>query len=139
MSDLFAPLFELGSLYTPPYSQVLFDGLGYTLLGLSFILIPLFIMTLFYYAWNPVFGRWYHWLLMVGLASLVSGLVASGILGGELAQFYGNPDYTDAEFYTTIISLLIGIYALVMATLWSFIIRFKSSNNNNNPMATKFL
>jgi hypothetical protein len=139
MSDLFAPLFELGSLYTPPYSQVLFEGLGYTLLGLSFIFIPLFIMFLFYYAWNPVFGRWYHWLLMVGVASLLTGLVALGIIGEELAQFYGDPDYTEVEFYSTIISLLIGIYALVTATIWSFIIRFKSTNNNNNPIATNFL
>lgn len=138
MSEMFAPLFEFGDLYTAPYSQLLFSGVGYTLLGLSFILIPLVVMFLFYYAWNPVFGRWYHWLTMVAVAFLITLGTAYGVISAELVRFYGDTEFSDVESFTWIISFLTGGYAIVLAVFWSFVIRFKSTNNSNNPLATKF-
>lgn len=134
MNKLYAPLFEFGDFYTDPFSNVLYEG-GYTYLGLSFILIPLIIMAIFYYVWNPIFGRWYHWLLMIGLAFLLTLGAAYGIVSGELVEYYGDPDYSTVDYYTWNIIFLTAGYSILTAIIWSFIIRFRSSNNRTNPIA----
>jgi hypothetical protein len=74
MRDFFAFIYEtVFQLYDPNYIffyNSLFNDNGYVTMGLTFILIPLVFVALFYFAfWYP-YGKVWHWLLVVGIGIL---------------------------------------------------------------------
>lgn len=136
MSKFFAYIYEeLSGLYFDPYSNVLYDGNGYTTLGLSILISSFSIMFLFYYVWNPVLGRWYHWVLMIVLTFLINLGIGYGVVAQELVSYLDDPNYSDTENYLWMIASLTGLYASLCSVIWSFGIRFWSSNNKTNPIA----
>ncbi|WP_017733021.1 hypothetical protein [Nafulsella turpanensis] len=137
MSEIFAPFFEWGSLFVEPYSNDLFDGTGYTYLGLIMLLSSLMVMLVFYYLWNPIFGRWYHWGLMLAVSAVVAFGASYGVLNEELIKYLYNQDYPDVEFFIFTISGMAAFYTLVSSFILSFIVRIGSSNNKANPFPLK--
>lgn len=137
MSEIFAPFFEWGPLFVDPYSEDLFSGTGYTYLGLIMLSSSLIVMLIFYYLWNPIFGRWYHWGLMLVASAILAFAVSYGILNEELIMYLNDPDYSDVEFFIFTISGITAFYTFSFSFLFSFIIRIGSSNNKANPFPLK--
>lgn len=137
MSEIIAPLYEFGSLYKDPYSTALFDGIGYTYLGIIMLATSIITMLAFYYVWNPTFGRWFHWIGMTGVAAIVAFAFSYGVLSEELVSYLDNSNHPDAEFFIAQTSLLTAVYTFILSVIVSFPLRVKSTNNKANPFALK--
>ena len=74
MKEVFAAfydsLFGIWNQNYPLIFSTLFDYGGYIKLGLLYILVPLVLWILFYFAWQYPYGRFWHW----GLWLVVTGL-----------------------------------------------------------------
>lgn len=141
MTDIFATLYEsLLNLFNQKFSlifSVLYDDGGYIKLGLSFILIPLVCWLLFYYLWNDPYGKLWHWLIWLGIISIIVFAVSYGIAKMEIfssndqalnnamadtstgyQNFAASLPFTYA-LYNCIFALILGlIYSLIMKQ-WS--------------------
>ncbi len=139
LSQIFAPLYEFGDLYVSPYSNILYDGSGYFLLGLTFILSAIILLVLFYYGWDPVYGKWYQWFLTIIGSAILAFAIAYGITSEKLVDYLGNPDFEDSESFVIQTAALTSLYTFILAIILSFVIRIKSSHNKANPIPLKFL
>lgn len=140
MNDLVAILIEnIWPLYTDPYSDVVFDKSGYTYIGIGMLASSLLCMLGFYYLWNPVFGRWYHWIVMLTASAVVAAGITYGILSEQLVDFSYNPeDYPNYDFYLFRMAGVTALNTFILAAIVSFIVRIGSSNNKANPFPLKF-
>lgn len=88
MNDLFATLYEtLFGLYDAQFSLIfdtLYQDNGYRLLGWCFLLVPLLMFGVFYFLWKNPYGKFWHWLLWLFAAFLVTGGVSLGISNNEI-------------------------------------------------------
>ena len=82
MKDIFAPIYEMWfQLYDGRYSLIfntLYDDGGYVMFGLTFVLTPLFLWSLFYYAWKNPYGKFWQWLVWL----LITFLIVAGSTWG---------------------------------------------------------
>lgn len=138
MSEIFVFFFEPEFLFTEPYSSDLYNGSGYTLLGLTMLLTSVITMAVFYYLWNPIFGRWYHWMLTMIIAAAIAFGASYGILNEELVMYLDDPEYPDVEFFIFKLSAMTAFYTFIFSFIFSFVIRLGSSNNKANPFPLKF-
>ena len=147
MRDLIAYVIEtLFGLYDEVYSDVLYYGSeaaaasglpeafsGYMISGWLIILIPIFVMLLFYKAFDLVNGKVWHWLIAFVIALFFVFLANWGIATKELETFISDPDNNtnidsfiiEYGFFTMIISIIPSLIGIT----WKFI----STNNRYNP------
>lgn len=86
--------------------------------------------ALFYYAINSVsFSRWYHWLLTLAVASVLSALVCYVYPNGVFADL--GYDFSSQLFGFCIIDFVIAAVLFVAA---SFSMRWWSSNCRHTPI-----
>jgi hypothetical protein len=79
----------------PVIFSTLYNESGYIRLGLLFILVPLVLWALFYYAWRYPYGRFIHWLLWLFVtAGMV--FVATWITAHDAVFHSGNQALQDA-------------------------------------------
>jgi len=99
MRDIFAPIYETWfGLYNQSYDLIfttLYNDGGYIKFGLSFILIPLVCWLIFYYVWRYPYGRWWHWLIWLIVATIIVFGTTWGIANSEIFAS-SNPDLIDA-------------------------------------------
>lgn len=137
MNSFFAMLYDWLE-YHNDFSIFLFDShnySGYTYLGAIIIFCSIVFMSLFYYAWNPTYGRWYHWLFIVILSAIVAAIVTYSYLSNTLIEYVDNSKYPDTESFIINISLMTSFYTFIFSLLSSFVIRIWSSKNKANPFA----
>jgi hypothetical protein len=88
MNDIFAPIYEtLFGLYDPKFDLIfstLYNGGGYIKIGLIFILIPLIMWALFYFAWRNPYGKYWYWLLWLLFSCIVVFGVTWGVANTEI-------------------------------------------------------
>ncbi len=146
MKDFFASIYELfTSLYGEDLGLHLYGHNGqayetnggqalYTPIGLAMVLSSLLVVLIFYYAINrPSFNRWYHWLLMMGMAFLGNALagfyvpyldVEASRIATDLAVFEGN---------CVAFGFVNGLYSAVFFVLFSMALRWWSRNCSSTP------
>ncbi|MGQ1948366.1 hypothetical protein ACT3CD_14825 [Geofilum sp. OHC36d9] len=138
MNDLFATIYEsLFNLYDPQFGLIfntLYDSGGYTLLGLTFVLVPLILFAAFYYLWKSPYGKFRHWFLWLIIASLLTGGISWGISNNEIF-LSNNQDLIDAlaypesgyeEFAKTLpfeYALFNGLLGIVVGFIYSLILK----------------
>ena len=84
--------------------------------------------AIYYYAINSVkFDRWYHWLAMLGVASVLTPVVCYIVIANFLEGF----DYGTAEFTFAFYNILFTALTFVIA---SFSMRWWSSNCRHTPL-----
>ncbi len=140
MNSFFAMLYDWFE-YHDEFSIFLFDShnySGYTYLGAIIILSSLIFMSLFYYAWNPTYGRWYQWIFIVIISAIIAAVIGYSYLTNTLIQFVDNSAYPDTESFILNMSLITAFYAFIFSVLSSFIIRIGSTKNKANPFPLKF-
>lgn len=88
MKDIFAPIYESWfHLYEAKFSLIfdtLYDYGGYIKLGLSFVLIPLVLLLLFYYVWKYPYGKFWHWFVWLLIIILIVAGASWGIANNEI-------------------------------------------------------
>ncbi len=99
MKELFGAFYEtLWGIWNQNYQTLfstLFDFGGYLKLGLLFILVPLLLWLLFYYAWRYPYGRIWHWGLWL---VIICGVVFAASWGLAYSEIFssGNPALSEA-------------------------------------------
>lgn len=88
MKEVFAAFYDsLFGIYNqnfPLIFSTLFDYGGYIRLGLLFILVPLFLWLLFYFAWRFPYGRFWHWGLWMAVIGLTVFFCSWGLAHSEI-------------------------------------------------------
>jgi preprotein translocase subunit Sss1 len=124
LSDAFAAIYESSLFgvwdeqYRPIFDKLYNEG-GYTTLGLMFLLIPAAMMALFYFVWRYPYARLWHWLVWLGVITLVVVASTTGYANSFLAEFLTNPE--TEEFTSGVVSRYAGINA-VLGIITGFII-----------------
>jgi hypothetical protein len=134
MKDVFAPIYETWfQLYDVKF-RLIFDTLynddGYIMFGLLFILIPLVLWLLFYFAWKCPYGKFWHWLVWLIVIFLLVAGSTYGIANNEifasdnqaLIDAINDPDtgyYTFAKTLPLKYALINGILATGVGLIFS--------------------
>lgn len=134
MKNFFANLYEF-LIRHPKFSQLVFDSEDYVWLGLYMILIPLILALIFYKFWDPSPTKTYKWIIMVLIVPilLVFGITYYQLWTGSLEIEFINKNIEVGDF-TLGLSLYNSLYSLIMAIIWTIIIKRLSINNSNNPL-----
>lgn len=116
--------------FTNGFSDAMFDFNIYKTVGIIVIIVTWAIAAIYYYVINSVkFDRWYHWLAMLGIASVAAPVICYFVVSSQLEE--GGADYGSAEttfaFYNILVSALMFIIA-------SFSMRWWSSNCRHTPI-----
>ena len=136
MNSFFAMLYDW-FIYHDLFSIELFDLGSYFHLGLIILSVSVLIMAIFYYAWNPTYGRWYHWLLMIVVSALIAAGISYAYLTETLIAYTSNSQYPDTESFILNMALVTALYTFLCSAISSFIIRIGSSKNKANPFALR--
>lgn len=89
LADFFASIYENTwfGIYQNNFALIfkhLFDNGGYIKIGLTFILIPFFILLIFYYLFKNPYVKQLHWILLIISISLVVFIVTYLIVDNEI-------------------------------------------------------
>lgn len=131
IKDGFAAIYEIWfQIYELDFAKIfdiLYEDWGYLMLGLDFILIPLILMSLFYFVWKYPYGKFWHWLVWLIITTVIVAGTTYGITNNEIYAS-SNPDLiallADPESgYDQFAQALPLKYALVNALL-GFLIGF---------------
>lgn len=122
-------IYELGY-YQNEFSNEMYNENLYLPMALVTTLVSWVMAALFYYIINSVsFSRWYHWLVMLVISSILSAVVdyayADHVLSGMGFDF-------ESQLFS--FSLFNFVVALVIFVLASFAIRWWSSNCRHTPI-----
>lgn len=143
MKNFFAMIYEW-LLYDKNFNLLfrqLFQGDGYLFLGLSVLFLPMFLFMLFYwdsrFPWGNPYRKKFNWILWLVLtAAIVVGVSYAIIFPAlfnssdpALIQAMTNPATGYAVFaagLTVKLSILNGVYSLLVGFLWSLLLKQKS-------------
>lgn len=121
------PLYE-ALYYSSGFSEAMHNQDAYGIVAIVTITMTWGIAALYYYVINSVkFDRWYHWLAMLGITSVLTPVVCYIIVAHLLDEF----DYSTAEFTFEIYNILFTALTFVIA---SFSMRWWSSNCRHTPI-----
>lgn len=136
LNDFFAMLYEMGGFLTigenGDFSFDLYSFGLYATIGLITWSSAIFSLLIFYFAINhPRFNRWYHWLLFVGILSLIISISTYGITTNTFDSQgiqYGieHLSFAILNFFFTFIS----------SSFFTFIFRVTSLTNLSNNCST---
>lgn len=110
------------------FSDQMFNSGAYGSVAAITIAMAWGLAAVYYYVINSVkFDRWYHWLAMLGITSVLTPVVCYIVVAHLLDEF----DYSTAEFTFEIYNILFTALTFVIA---SFSIRWWSSNCRHTPI-----
>lgn len=138
MKDIFAWLYEDGfGLYDSQFSLIFdsfFDDGGYILLGLTFLIVPLIMWSLFYFAWKNPYGKFWHWMSWMSITITIVGLCtwaieSSNMFGSDnqvLIDAFADPISGYATYAKTLLikyALANGSLAIIIGVVYSLILK----------------
>ena len=110
------------------YNDKMYNLNMYPVIAAITILVAWGGAAIYYFAINSVkFDRWYHWLAMLGVASVLTPVVCYIVIANFLEGF----DYGTAEFTFAFYNILFTALTFVIA---SFSMRWWSSNCRHTPI-----
>lgn len=128
MNELFTNFYELFH-YKIPFSDDLYAEGLYFSIGLYTLLSSLFLVVTFYYLINrPHFARWYHWLIIMLINSVICFGIAVVIPQHKFVELgieYGS-DYYQFALKNACISIL-------LFTILSYLGKWWSTNAKGTP------
>lgn len=132
MNDFFATLYEL-LINVDHFSNEMYNNLWYIPIGLCMILIPIVLLTLYYYVINSTrFSKGWHWLVLVIITCAINFIISYSISFHGLSSIFG--DHVDGlHVYCLSLSLINMIWSFLVSFIWSMIIKWKSSNCRRTP------
>jgi len=134
MNDFFASWYELLA-YFDVFSDDMYNQNLYITIGLCMVLIPVGILTIYYYVINSVkFGKWWHWLLLVVVLCAINFGIAYVTSYNELSYLYQQQNQKlpyASEFVG--FSLINALWVFVVSFVWSMIIKWGSKNCSRTP------
>lgn len=136
MNDFFATWYELLTFFEG-FSDDMYTNTLYLPIGLCMVLIPIGILTLYYYAVNSVtLNRWWHWLILVVVLCAINFAISYGISVNNIEAMYldinSEPSY-GLKTCALGFSLINMLWCFVVSFVWSLIIKWGSCNCRRTP------
>lgn len=134
MNDFFANWYELLS-YFDGFSDNMYDNGLYLSIGYCLILVPVVLLTLYYYVLNSrKFNKWWQWLLLVVIICVINfgiafGVSYNGIYGQYGTNLVGYPLISDCLGF----SFINFTWSFLISFVWSMIIKWGSSQCRRTP------
>lgn len=133
MNDFFASIYEF-FVYTQTYSMNLYENGTYLGLFLSMLLPALIIMAVFYFLIKHPFCSWVHWLILIGVAILFTGVLTYNILAENLAVYILSPvDYPDINSFITSFILYNVLLSIGTGIVFTFMFKQAPFPQRNVP------
>lgn len=121
-------IFEMGY-YDTDFSNLMYNDNVYVIVAIITAAAAWGGAALFYYVINSVsFSRWYHWLITLGVVSIIAAVVN---------YFYANSILADEGDYGAQLfsfSVIDAVYAALLFIIASFSVRWWSSNCRHTPI-----
>jgi len=135
MNDFFANWYELLA-YFPGFSDDMYNQNMYITIGLCMVLIPVVVLTIYYYMVNSVrFSKWWHWLLIVAVLCVINFGIAFSMTYNELSYVYEQLNkvlpFNTAEFIG--FSMINALWTFIVSFVWSMIIKWGSTHLRRTP------
>jgi magnesium-transporting ATPase (P-type) len=134
MNDFFANWYELLA-YFDGFSDDMYNQNLYITIGLCMTLIPVGILTVYYYAINSVkFGKWWHWLLLVVALCAINFGISYVTSYNEFLYLYEQQNQS-LPYTTEFVgfSLINALWVFVVSFVWSMIIKWGSKQCRRTP------
>lgn len=136
MNDLFANVYEFLCDFGD-FSDLMYYNDLYIPIGICMFLIPIVLLTVYYYVLNSVkFNKWWHWLLLVVIICAINFGIAFGISYRNISDIYMDqntlPSYPLGT-YSFSFSMINVLWSFVVSFVWSMIIKWGSSNCKRTP------
>ena len=110
------------------FSNAMYNHGAYGVVALITIVVSWGMAAIYYYVINSVkFDRWYHWLAIMGVTSVLSPLICYIVVDNLLEGM----DYSTAEFTFEVYNVFFTVLTFLIA---SFSIRWWSSNCRHTPI-----
>ena len=136
MNNFFANWYELLGFFEG-FSDDMFDNSLYFPIGLCMVLIPIVLLTMYYYVLNSVkFSKWWHWLLLVVIICVINFCIAFGISYRNISDLYMDQNTAPSYALGTCcfsFSMINVLWSFVVSFVWSMIIKRGSTNCRRTP------
>ncbi len=106
--------------------QTLFENGGYNNMGLILLFIPLVFLLLFYFIWKYPYGTIWHWLISLGIITIIVGAATFGSVSLAIAKFLVDTNQVVADFTSSLVwkyAILNAFLSLLISFLFSLILR----------------
>ena len=114
--------------YSSGFSEAMHNNDAYGIVAIIAIAMTWGIAALYYYVINSVkFDRWYHWMSMLGVASVLTPVVCFVVVGNLLEGM----DYPTASATFAVYNVIV---SALLFTIASFSMRWWSSNCRHTPI-----
>lgn len=122
-------VFETGY-YETEFSNEMYNESLYLIVAVVTAAVAWLAAALFYYVVNSVsFSRWYHWLITLGVSSVLSAVVNYAYPNSVFSDL--GYDFTSQLFGFCVIDFIVAVTLFVVA---SFAMRWWSSNCRHTPI-----
>lgn len=136
MNDLFANWYELLT-YFEGFSNDMYDNQIYVSIGMWMVLIPIVVLTIYYYVINSVsLSKAKHWFLLVVALSAINFGIAYSISNNSILDIYESQNALPSYSLTTncvSFSFINMIWCFVVSFVWSMIIKWGSTHCRRTP------
>jgi len=133
MNDFFATLYELNGIFHDIYSPLLWENGFYTKFGLIMLIIPVFVLAIFYGFITYPKCKWWHWFLFFLAGFGTVGIMSYNMLTDELATQVYNGEEGVQDFILWLTILNVGCAAL-LGFLFSFLPQFIVPNKSQSHL-----
>lgn len=114
--------------------QIIFENGTYNLLGVVLLLVPLMLLSLFYFFWKYPYGKFWHWIIYVAIIALIAGAISwqvmySGIFNtdsDDLNNLLNNNTEGYADFAYSLLpkyALINGVLSTVVSFVYSLVLK----------------
>jgi phosphatidylserine synthase len=134
MNTFFASWYELLA-YFDGFSEDMYAQSLYIIVGLCMALIPVAMLTIYYYVVDSVrFNKRWRWLLLVVILCAINFAIACSVSYRELSDLYEQQN-TEFPYGVELVtfSLINALWTFVVAFVWSMIIKWGSRNCRRTP------
>ena len=133
MNEFFANWYELT--YFEGFSATMYENGLYIPIGFCMVLIPIAVLTLYYYVVNSRrFNKWWQWLLLVIIICVINFGIAFGISFNGIYDVFGTSDVGYPLVACCLgFSFINFMWSFVISFVWSMIIKWGSTQCKRTP------
>lgn len=136
MNTFFANWYELSG-QLEGFSDDMYNNSLYLHVGIWMVLIPVVLLTIYYYVINAAsLSKWWHWLLLVVVIGVINLIIGYSTAYNGIWDVYEQQNL-EPGYNVSIDSLTFGLinalWSMVVAFVWSMIIKWGSSTCRRTP------
>lgn len=137
MNTFFANWYELSG-QLEGFSDDMFDFGLYFPVGLWMVVIPIALLSVYYYVVNAAsLSKWWHWLLLVVVIGVINLIIGYSTAFNGIWDVYEQQNVEDVGYSLGIDSWTFGLinmlWSMVVSFAWSMIIKWGSSTCRRTP------